>query len=58
VNEGSITKFTKILCHQNLELYGIDSLTNYSTNKVAKIIVRHKIVSVRAEAYSHQLLKS
>ena len=23
VNEGSITKFTKILCHENLELYGI-----------------------------------
>ena len=23
VNEGSITKFTKKLCHENLELYGI-----------------------------------
>ena len=22
VNEGSITKFMKILCHENLELYG------------------------------------
>jgi len=23
VNDGSITKFTKILCHENLELYGM-----------------------------------
>jgi len=22
VNKGSITKFTKILCHENVELYG------------------------------------
>ena len=25
VNEGLITKITKILCHENLELYGIAS---------------------------------
>ena len=23
MNEGLITKFTKILCHENLELYGV-----------------------------------
>jgi len=27
----------------------IASLTDYSTSKVAKIVVRHKIVSIRAE---------
>jgi len=32
----------------------IASLTNYSTSKVAKIIVRHKIVSVRAKGYVSQ----
>jgi len=29
----------------------IASLTNDSTNKVAKVVVRHKIVFVRAEGY-------
>ena len=40
----------------------IASLTDYSTSKVAKIVVTHKILSVRAEGYkfpnSHQLQKS
>jgi len=30
VNDGSITKFTKILCHENLELYGIFTHHQYS----------------------------
>jgi len=29
VNEGSITKFTKILCHENLELYGTHHVWAY-----------------------------
>jgi len=32
----------------------IASLTNNSTSKAAKIVVRHKIVSVRAEGYVSQ----
>ena len=32
----------------------IASLTNYSTSKVANIVVRHKIVSISAEGYVFQ----
>jgi len=32
----------------------IASLTNYSASKVATIVVRHKIVSVRAKGYVSQ----
>ena len=36
----------------------IASLTNYSASKVAKIVLRHKIVSVRAEGYVSQQLST
>ena len=32
----------------------IASLTDYSTSKVARIVVRHKVVFVRAEGYVSQ----
>ena len=31
VNEGLITKITKILCHENLELYGMCTCIDYIT---------------------------
>jgi len=36
VNEGSITKFTKILCHENLELYGIAVCNNIAVVKLTQ----------------------
>ena len=41
-----------------LALAHIASLTNYSDRKVAKIVVRHKIMSVRAEGYVSQQLST
>jgi len=37
-----------------LLLTHIASLTDYSDSKVAKIVVRHKIVSIRVEGYASQ----
>ena len=46
-------KFENVLMVVSL-LTHIASLTDYSDSKVAKIVVRHKIVSVRAEGYASQ----
>ena len=37
VNEGLITKITKILCHENLELYGISLIASETILKALNI---------------------
>jgi len=46
--------FLKVVPLLLLAHTSIASLTNDSTNKAAKVVVRHKIVFVRAEGYVSQ----
>jgi len=56
VNEGSITKITKILCHENLELYGSKKdniFCGFFTLFSTKIIAFHVIVFVNLWRFSN-----
>ena len=42
VNVGLITKITKILCHENLELYGIHFHLNRFTIEINELYIEFK----------------